>query len=65
MDTVHHTRSHESRLLQLADIYAYAVSLRLQNPTASHRVAIVNHINALANFVWPTKYKHWPPDAAT
>lgn len=64
VDTIHHTHSHESRLLQLADIYAYAVSLRVQSPRASHRVDIVNHIHALANFVWPTKYKHWPPDDA-
>ena len=27
VDTVHHTHSHHSRLLQLADIYTYAVCL--------------------------------------
>lgn len=63
VDTIHHTRSHESRLLQLVDIYAYAMSLRQQMPTAPHRVAIVAHLNSLSNFWWPTKYKHWPPSA--
>jgi hypothetical protein len=65
VDTIHHTRSHDSRLLQLADIYAYAMSLREQKSVAPHRAAIVAHFNALDNFWWPTKYKHWPPAAAT
>lgn len=65
VDTIHHTRSHESRLLQLADIYAFAMSLKAQESKAWRRVAIIEHINSLANFAWPTKFKNWPPNAAT
>lgn len=63
VDTVHHTDSAHSRLLQLADIYAYAMSLREKAPAKHPRSTLVAYINGLSNFSWPTKFKLWPPRA--
>lgn len=63
VDTVHHTNSAHSRLLQLTDIYAYAISLREKGPTKHPRSTIVDYVNGLSNFSWPTKLKYWPPRA--
>jgi hypothetical protein len=59
VDTVHHTDSSHSRLIQLADVYAYSCSLLECNKLSGNREAVANHIRALPTF-WPTKYKHWP-----
>ncbi len=61
VDTVHHTDSTHSRLLQLTDIYAYAMSLREKAPAKHPRSTIVTYVNKLSNFSWPTKFKFWPP----
>lgn len=61
VDTVHHTQSHHSRLLQLADVYVYLCAM-LENEGAGYpREEIIRHLRSLPNFVWPSKYKHWPP----
>lgn len=64
VDTVHHTDSHHSRLLQLADIYAYGCALCEKSGLKGAREAVATHIKALDLFLWPSKYKHWPPENA-
>lgn len=61
VDTVHHTQSHHSRLLQLADHYAYAICLSSNKPDKAPRKDAAEYVNALSNFTGPTKYKYWPP----
>lgn len=61
VDTVHHTQSHHSRLLQLSDVYAYSLSLRAKQPEKYPKNHLVEHVCALSNFVFPSKYKYWPP----
>lgn len=63
IDTVHHTESHHSRLLQLADIYVYAVCASHRNPTDYIRGELVKHVRELDPFLFPTKFKYWPPEA--
>lgn len=59
VDTVHHTQSHHSRLLQLADIYAYSVALSDKKIETQPRADYARHVRGLDPF-WPTKYKYWP-----
>jgi hypothetical protein len=61
-DTVHHTDSRHSRLLQLADVYVYSCALVEMPDLQGHRRVVSDHIRALPNFCWPTKYKRWPPE---
>jgi hypothetical protein len=61
-DTVHHTDSSHSRLLQLADVYVYSCALVEKDNLRGHRQAVADHVRALPYFCWPTKYKHWPPE---
>jgi hypothetical protein len=61
VDTVHHTRSHHSRLLQLADIYTYSVCLANGEPDRYPQRELVKHVRGLDPFLFPDKYKFWPP----
>lgn len=60
VDTVHHTQSHHSRLLQLADLYAYSIALSSKTGLKNIREAYCGYIKELDNFRFPTKYKYWP-----
>jgi hypothetical protein len=60
VDTIHHTKSHHSRLLQLADLYTYSLNLLSKKPTKWPKKPIADHLNGLKNFRWGTKYKYWP-----
>src|SRR6266566_9237268 len=62
VDTIHHTRSHHSRLLQLADTYVYTLALVAGDCSAYPRSAIATHARSKANLLFPTKYKNWPTD---
>lgn len=62
VDTVHHTHSHHSRLIQLTDLYTYAMSLREKEHSGYPRAQLVEYVNALSNFSFPSKYKYWPPE---
>lgn len=62
VDTIHHTRSHHSRLLQLADIYVYTLALVAGDCSTYPRSAIAAHARSKANLLFPTKYKNWPTD---
>ena len=62
VDTVHHTHSHHSRLLQLADLYTYSKSLIAKAPDKYPKSKIYKHITKITHFAWPSAYKHWPSD---
>lgn len=61
VDTIHHTRSHHSRLLQLADIYVYTLAMAAGDHGAYPRSEIVAHASK-RNVLFPTKYKNWPTE---
>ncbi len=63
VDTVHHTHSHHSRLLQLADVYVYSICLAHNKPDKFPKKELVEHIHTLDPFFFPDKYKCWPPEA--
>lgn len=63
VDTVHHTHSRHSRLLQLADIYVYSICLARNRPDKYPKKELVEHIHTLDPFYFPDKYKFWPPEA--
>jgi hypothetical protein len=60
VDTIHHTRSHHSRLLQLADIYVYTLAMAAGDHGKYPRSKIVEHARRHARVLFPTKYKNWP-----
>jgi hypothetical protein len=62
IDTIHHTRSHHSRLLQLADIYVYTLAMMAGDCTDFPRKQLSAHARAKSNLLFPTKYKNWPTD---
>lgn len=64
VDTIHHTRSHHSRLLQLADIYVYTLAMVARATGGYPRDEIVRHAKSKANLLFPTKYKHWPTEGS-
>lgn len=61
IDTVHFTPSHLSRMLQLADAYAWANQCVHQSDTAKYpRSEICNFISEETELLSPNKYKIWP-----
>ena len=60
VDTIHHTKSHHSRLLQLADIYVYTLAMAAGDHGVYPRSKIVEHARNSARILFPTKYKNWP-----
>ena len=62
VDTVHHTHSHHSRLIQLADVYAYSMAL-LKKPYDKYpRSEMAAYMLAKQNFTFPSTYKFWPSE---
>jgi hypothetical protein len=63
VDTVHFCRSHHSRLLQLADVYAWFSQLP-HGPSASKQPqqSLIEFARKEADILWPNKLKHWPPE---
>lgn len=62
VDTIHHTKSHHSRLLQLADVYVYTLAMAAGDYSQYPRNVIVEHASKQARVLFPTKYKNWPTD---
>ena len=62
VDTVHFCRSHHSRLLQLADAYAWFSQLP-HGPSADKepQKSLVEFARTEADILWPDKFKDWPP----
>lgn len=61
VDTVHHTSSHHSRMLQLADILVYTTQLREQRELKYPKSKIIEYAAEKGLFK-SAKYKHWPTD---
>lgn len=62
IDTIHHTHSHHSRLIQLSDIYAYCMAMCAKDQDKYPRNKLVEYIRGKDNIPYPTKYKYWPTD---
>lgn len=62
VDTIHHTHSHHSRLIQLADIYTYSMALYPKDGLTYPRNKILEYAKEKHNFGNPSKYKYWPTD---
>ncbi len=62
VDTIHHTHSHQSRLLQLADVYVYTLAMISGDCTSYPRSELAVYAKAKQNLLFPTKYKLWPTD---
>jgi hypothetical protein len=60
VDTIHHTKSHHSRLLQLADVYVYTLAIAAGATDSYIRNRIVEHAKTQTSVLFPTKYKNWP-----
>jgi hypothetical protein len=60
VDTIHHTKSHHSRLLQLADVYVYTLAMAAGDHNEYPRSKLVEHARKQARVLFPTKYKNWP-----
>ena len=59
IDTVHYTKSHHSRLIQLADIYVHSCQLNFNNQRKPIGIEIKAFIQLLENR-FPSKYKIFP-----
>lgn len=62
VDTIHHTRSHHSRLLQLADIYVYTLAMVASDSDHYPSKQLVAYAKTKSNLLFPSKYKNWPTD---
>lgn len=62
VDTIHHTHSHHSRLIQMADIYTYTMALRAKQSLNFPRKEILAYAKAETNLLNSDKYKYWPTD---
>ena len=62
VDTVHHTHSHHSRLIQLADLFTYGVCLANNTGLRYPKDHLVAYMRMKQNFLFPSTYKYWPPD---
>lgn len=60
IDTIHHTHSHHSRLLQLADIYAYTMNINYKNVCRHPGIEIKEYAKTKQNLLFPSKYRYWP-----
>ncbi len=62
VDTVHHTHSHHSRLIQMADVYTYTMALQPKRDLSYPRNKIFEYTKEHTNLFAPSKYKYWPTD---
>lgn len=60
VDTIHHTHSHHSRLIQMADIYTYTMALKPKQDMKYPRLDILKHAKENTSLTQASKYKHWP-----
>jgi len=58
-DTIHHTPSHHSRLIQLTDIYAYAQAMCFKAQEKYPRNELSKYVKG-KDILFPSKYKVWP-----
>jgi hypothetical protein len=61
IDTVHFTRSHHSRMLQLADLHIWLRQLCfLGDKERWHRKQVIDHVRAIPDCLHAHRYKIWP-----
>jgi DNA-binding protein len=60
VDTIHHTKSHYSRLIQLADIYVYTCSLQGKEQDKHAQKTIQQYAKSETEVYSASKYKYWP-----
>ena len=64
IDTVHFTHSHCSRMLQLADVYAWIIQFaKTGNHTKYPHDDLFDYIDSETKLLKPHRYKHWPRNA--
>jgi hypothetical protein len=61
VDTVHHTQSHHSRMVQLADIFVYACQLQQRADLSYVKQQVYNYAVKHDLYASAT-YKYWPTD---
>lgn len=62
IDTVHFTNSHHSRMLQLADVYMFAMQIcESGNENGYTRSRFIQFVREQTNLLAPHRYKYWPP----
>lgn len=62
VDTIHHTHSHHSRLIQMADIITYTVALQAKHDLNFPRKDILAYAKSDTDLLNADKYKYWPTD---
>jgi hypothetical protein len=62
VDTIHHTHSHHSRLIQMADIFTYTTALSKKAGMKFPRQAILTHAKENTSLLSASKYKYWPTE---
>ncbi|SMN17651.1 hypothetical protein CRYPA_1442 [uncultured Candidatus Thioglobus sp.] len=62
VDTIHHTHSHHSRLIQMADIYTYTMALQPKQGMKYPREDIIQYTRDKTNLCNASKYKYWPTE---
>lgn len=58
VDAVHFARSHHSRMVQLADVYLFAVTHRTAGRQGWMAEALTKELAGVE--LWPHRYKEWP-----
>lgn len=62
VDTIHHTRSHHSRLLQLADVYVYTLAMVKGDCSQYPRNELAAYAGGKSHVLFPSTYKNWPTE---
>ena len=60
LDTTHHTKSHHSRMIQLADIYTYVCALKDQTERKYFSQSIFDFAQDSTKVLLPDASKRWP-----
>ena len=65
IDTVHFSASHLSRMLQLADLYAWTLQFcQADNSASPHRLELESFIRRETKILNPHRYKIWPTESS-
>lgn len=63
VDTVHHTQSHHSRMVQLADVFVYACQLQQREKLPWLKQQVYEYAKE-KNLYYAATYKHWPTNSS-
>ena len=62
LDTIHHTKSHHSRFIQLADIYVYICSLQYKEQVKYVQKTLISYAESETNLLKRDAVRHWPTE---